>query len=154
VCLGQILQARGDPFGPRRALFEQGVEAWPEEEQLWCWLYLASDQTRQEAILRAGLAHHPESARIRFYLGRTLHQRGARGEALITWVEAVQKGERDPRFLRAVYQLARELEDDRRADVLREVILSAQPRGPEESLALARFAAEEGRTARSLQAIE
>jgi non-specific serine/threonine protein kinase len=154
VCLGQVLLARRDPFGPRRALFERAVEEWPTEELLWCWLYLASEPARQEEVLRAGLVHHPGSARMRFYLGRVLHQRGARSEALATWVEAVQKGEREPRFLRAVYQLAQELSDDSRAEVLREVILSGQPQDPQEALDLARFAAKEGRAARALEAIE
>lgn len=154
VCLGQVLQARGDPFGPRRALFEQAVKEWPEEELLWCWLYLASDPVRQEEVLQSGLAHHPESARIRFHLGRVLHQRGARGEALVTWVEAVQKGEREPRFLRALYKLAQEQADHPRAEVLREVILSGQPQNLQEALDLVRFAAEEGRTARALEVID
>jgi tetratricopeptide (TPR) repeat protein len=154
VCLGHVLQSRGDPFGPRRALFEQAVKEWPDEELLWCWLYLASDPTLHEEVLQSALAHHPESAKIRFYLGRVLHQRGARGDALVTWVEAVQKGEREPRFLRAVYKLAQELADQLRAEVMREVILSEQPRNPHEALDLAKFAATEGRTARALEAIE
>ena len=69
-------------------------------------------------------------------------------------VEAVQKGEREPRFLRAVYQLAQELADQGRAEVLREVILSGQPQSPQEALDLARFAAKEGRAATALEAIE
>lgn len=154
VCLGQVLLARRDPFGPHRLRFEQAVKESPEEELLWCWLYLASDTSRQEDVLRLSLAYHPESARIRFYLGRVLHQQGARGEALATWVEAVQKGEREPRFLRAVYQLAQDLADDRRAEVLREVILNGLPQSPQEALDLAQFAAKEGRTARALEAIE
>lgn len=154
VCLGQVLLTRRDPFGPHRALFEQAVKEWPEEELLWCWLYLASDPGRQEEVLRAALAHHPESGRIRFYLGRVLYHRGARTEALATWVEAVQKGEREPRFLRAIYQLAHELADQPRAEVLREIILSGQPQSPQEALELAQFAAKEGRVARAIEVID
>lgn len=154
VCLGQVLKARSKPFGPYRVLFEQAVKEWPEEELLWCWLYLASDPDRQEEILRSGLAYHPESAKIRYYLGRVLHQRGVRSEALAIWVEAVQKGEREPQFLRAVYKLAQELKDQPRADVLREVILSGLPKSPQEALDLAQFAAKEGCPARALEAIE
>lgn len=154
VCLGQVLVARSKPFGPYRALFEQAVREWPQEELLWCWLYLASDPARQEEVLRAGLRYHPESAKIRFYLGRVLHQRGERRKALATWVEAVQKGEREPRFLLAVYELSRELADQPRSDALREVILSGLPKNSQEALDLAQFAMREGRAARALEAID
>jgi predicted Zn-dependent protease len=66
----------------------------------------------------------------------------------------VQKGKREPRFLQAIYQLAQELADHSRAEVLREVILSRQPENPQEALDLARFAMREGRAARALEAIE
>ncbi|GIW90005.1 MAG: hypothetical protein KatS3mg109_0437 [Pirellulaceae bacterium] len=156
VCLGQVLMKRGDPFGPYRARFEQAVQDWPQEELLWCWLYLASDSdpARQEEVLRQGLRHHPESEKIRYYLGRVLQQRGARHEALATWVEAVQKGQRELRFVRAVYELARELRDDSRSEVLREIILSCQPSTPQEALELAHFAVKEGRGARALEVID
>jgi len=154
VCLGQVLQERRDPFVPYRARFERAVSESPEEELLWCWLYLASDSAQQEEVLRSGLAYHPESAKLRFYLGRVLHQRGACRDALATWVEAVQKGKREPRFLQAIYQLSQELADHSRAEVLREVILSRQPENPQEALDLARFATQEGRAARALEAIE
>jgi len=154
VCLGQVLQERRDPFVPYRARFERAVSESPEEELLWYWLYLASDSAQQEEVLRSGLAYHPESAKLRFYLGRVLDQRGARGEALAMWVEAVQKGERELRFLQAIYQLSQELADHSRAEVLREVILSRQPENPQEALDLARFATQKGRAARALEAIE
>ena len=154
VYLGHVLKARGESFEPKRELFKLGAKSWPKEELLWSWLYLASDQSQQEEVLRLGLLHHPESAKIRFYLGHVYYQRGARSEALTTWMEAFQKGEREPKFLRAVYQLALELEDNSRADVLREVILSGQPRNADEALDLVHFAAEEGRAAKALEAIE
>ncbi|HWP84052.1 MAG TPA: tetratricopeptide repeat protein, partial [Terriglobia bacterium] len=160
VCLGQLLagldrfRPNQNQFAQYREQFERAVEKWPEQEFLWCWLYLASDPAQQEKILQSGLTHHPDSARIRLYLGRVQLQRGARHEALSTWVDAVQNGEREPRFLQAVYKLAQELADQTRTEVLREVILSGQPQTPQEALDLARFAAQEGRTAKALEAVE
>jgi serine/threonine protein kinase/uncharacterized protein HemY len=161
VCLGRVLAGQ-DPFRPRRELFgrhrkyfEQAVQLWPEEELLWCWLYLASDEpARQEQVLRTGLVHHPDSSRILLYLGRVLHQRGARSEALAIWVEAVQRGERMLSFLQAVYQLAQELKEQKRAEIVGEILLSSQPQSPQEALCLAQFAVERGRAARALELID
>jgi predicted Zn-dependent protease len=160
VCIGQVL-AGPDRFRPNqnqfvhyRELFEQAVQKWPEEELLWCWLYLASEPERQEGILQRGLTRHPESARMRLYLGRVQYQRGARNEALITWFEAVNKGERDLRFLQAVHQLAQEEGDRHRTEVLHRLILATQPQNPQEALKLAEFALHEKRVAEALQFVE
>lgn len=153
VGLGEILKARKLNFQPYRQLFEEGVKTWPNEESLWLWLALASPE-RKEEILRQGLEHRPESAKIRLHLGWVLNQKGARAEALAVWVEAIQLAEHETRFLIGVYQLARELNDHKRAEIVRQVILGKQPQDANEALLLSQFAAEEGHVAKALAYVD
>ncbi|MCS7238828.1 MAG: tetratricopeptide repeat protein [Thermoguttaceae bacterium] len=154
VCLAQVLKAKKINFAPFQDLFADGVKNWPREEWLWLGLYFASPAERSEEILREALRHNLESSMIRRELGWVLFRKGARAEALAIWVDAVQLGDRDPRFLRGVFQLAKELEDRHHAEILREIILGQQPRDSAEALALADFAYQEGCISKALELVD
>jgi tetratricopeptide (TPR) repeat protein len=139
-CLGRCRQ----DFVPYIALFEYGVERWPEEEMLWVWLAKASEQSRVGTVLSRGLEACPMGAKLRVYLGEILLQAGKESQAMALWMEAADLGEAEHRFLRQAYELAKKLRHPSSVRRLKRFILHAEPKTAEESLSMAEFARSEG----------